>query len=771
VHHVFVSYSRSDGGWVHGLARRLEQQHLDVWVDQRDIPVTVPWLTEVRDAIEEAALFLRCDSPAFGVSASCGAEVGFAEQAAKPQFAVQVGTDLDGCAASIRRTLAEISPVRARRTELRVLARDWDRAGRPRNLLVARGHRRRLASGLALSPPSTEAEEGFLRASTIRTRVRALITAVVVTLTATSLLSIGALRAAQDLINHDNSQLANASGQVQSGLGLIAQDPYSGLQLAAADGGDENAWHADVVTQALAEPTPDDAFVIPGARWFAATPVGAEVFLTDAAGREWRHPSAASQALQQATTVPAAGVPAPATAAAPTGGEAAGSGTGGLTASGNPHSGMVQVFRQGRLWRTIDFDVVAGALAFSPDGRFLAATGGRQVEVADLASAQVRIQLRGATGPLLDVAWSADGTHVWALDDDRVFSWLTGSAVTLIDNPAATFNSVLPAASHDDTWIVGAHALTEISVATGKPLRSITLPDTLLSAGAAPDGSLALVSGQRHLWVVPLSGTAGPRHITLKGCSLGRPTFATDAVAYEPCIGASLLRLSLPAAAVTTVITVSPGGVFAATADPSTGTVYAGDEAGYLYVVRGSHAVPIEASHCDPEVEHIGVAPGGRSVLPVGNGSGQGTCTAIGLRSAGDPGNPGSWTWNHLLEPQEQSVYASAVAFSPHGGSFAIGYSNGVITIHPTVNVTPTLVENTTDGMVRDMLTLPDSDLIIVTSTGMVQRLTLCDSCVSDANLARVANDRLQLAKRLGLITLKRVPAGSDTPPSGPTRR
>jgi TIR domain len=758
VHHVFVSYSRSDGQWTRALVKRLEHQRAGVWIDQEDIPVTVPWLTEVRDAIEEAALFVRCDSPGYRVSVSCSAEVGFAEQVAKPQFVIGVGSDLDDCAANIMRTLREISPDRVQRTELRVLARDWDRAERPRNLLVGRGYRRRLASGLKCPPDPTETERGFLRACTTRTRARALVTTVLVLLIAASFLTISVLHEAQNTINTDNSKLATSESQEQAGLNLVDQDPYSGLQAAAKDGGDESAAHADVVTQAIEEPTPDDAFSVPGARELAARPVRAEVLVIGTAGREWRHSSAEVDAGRPAIELPGSRV----SRAEPTAAisRRTASAAGGITARRHPHSALVQIFRHGRLWRTIDFDAVPEALALSPDGRFLAAAVGEQVEVADVAAAQVRTQLRGATGPLLDIAWSADGSRIWALDDGRVFSWLTGNAVTLVDNPAADFNSVLPASSAGDAWIVGMHRLIEISVATGTTLRVRTLPDTLNSAGATPSGSLALVSGERYLWVVPLSGGAPPHHVTLRGCDLGRPTFASDTTAYLPCIGGSLLQLSLPSAKVTRVISVSSNGVFGATAVFGTGTVYAGDEAGYLYVVSGHGATRIQASECDVEVEHIAVSPSDRAVIPVGPGSGQGTCAVVGLHTVGDPpASPASWTWNHVVEPQEQSIYASAVAFSAHGGSFAIGYSNGTITMHPTANVTPVLVANTADGMIRNMLTLPGNDLIFVTSAGMVQRLPFCDSCISNAALSKVAAGRLRLAQRLGLVARQRVSA------------
>lgn len=754
MHHVFVSYSRTDGEWVRELVKRLEQQRIDVWIDQEDIPVTVPWLTEVKDAIEDAALFLRCDSEAFRVSGSCTAEVAFAEQGSKPQFAVPVGASIDRCAASIQQTLTEIGPGRRRRTELRVLSRDWDRSGRPRNLLVGRVHRLRLASGLKLPPDATEAEQAFLRASQARTRVRALIASVLVLVIGASGLSIAVLREAQNIVNTDNSNVAVAENQSQAGLSRVAQDPYGGLQAAAGAGGNESATNAAVITQALMNPVPDDAFRVSDADRFAVRPVGAEVLVATTSGQEWQHPSASADAAQAATKLRTGDALLAGRASAGT--DVTASGAEGLTASASPGSGMVRVYRQGRLWRTIDFDAVAGALAFSPDGRFIAATTGTEVEVADIAEAQVRLQLRGATGDLLDVAWSVDGASVWALDDARVFSWRLGNAVTLADDPGESFNSVLPATGPGDAWIIGKHALTEISVSTGKTLHVITLPDTLSTAGATPDGSLALVSGARYLWVVPLSGTGQPRHVTLRGCSLGRPSLASDSVGYVPCIGGSVLRLSLPSASVTATIAV-PNKGFGVTAVPGTSTVFVGDEAGYVNIVDGDAADPIEALECDPEIEHIGVAPGGKAVLPVGTGTGQGTCTTIGLlRANGNPASPASWTWNHSLDSQQQSVTASAVAFSAHGGSFAIGYTNGTVVVQPTQNLVPALVDNTADGIIRSMLALPDGYLIDVTSTGMVQRLPLCDSCISNAALAKVAAGRLTLTEHLGLAVAVR---------------
>jgi len=743
MHHVFASYSRADGDWVGMLVKRLKQLGYVVWIDQADIPVSVPWLAEVQDAIEEAALFLCCNSPAFQHSASCAAEVALAEQAAKPRLVVTVGDDLDLCVSRIVESLQGIDPARAKRTELRVLARDWDRAGRPRNQLSGRAQRRRLAAGLAVSPDATDVEVNFLDASKSRSRRRAFIASVVVLLITASSLTIAVLRTAQNTINTTNSQIAASEQQEQSSLEAISQDPYHGLQMAAADGTDESGMHAEIVTAALAQPTPDDAFAVPRARHFAVRPIGAEVIVTTATGQDWQHPAAIAAAGAAATRLSTA---VPAGQAAPA--------SGGLTAEGGQDSGRVTVFRNGKLFRTIYFDGVTSALAFSPDGRFLAATVGEQVEVADVATAEVRVHLRGAIGDLLDVAWGADGTHVWALDGARVFGWQTGDATTLLDVPGGDFNSVLPAATPGRVWVVSPHALTEVSAQDGQVYARKTIDDTLYSAGGAPDGSFALASGTHRLWVIPLSGDSPLRSVAMPAtCELGRPTVSDDTSAYLPCIGGALLRLSLPSATIAAIIPVSANaGVYGATAVPGQDVAYAGDEAGYLYMVHGTQATPLYASECDVDISRVAVAPGQQAVLPVGSGSGQGTCTTIGLLNRdADPAQPMSWTWNHVIEPQELSVYASAVSFSPRGSDFAIGYSDGTITMHPTVNVTPAIVVDTADGMIRDMLTLPNGDLIVATDTGMVQRLTLCDSCISNAVLSKVAAARLRLAVGLGL--------------------
>ena len=631
-----------------------------------------------------------------------------------------------------------INPGRAQRTELRVLARDWDRANRPRNKLMSGLRTRRFARTLDQPPPPSEVEHSFLQASRTRARWRSVIGSVTVVLTIVAIVTTFVFQAAQNKTNTENSQEAVAYTAERDGLSAVVHDPYSGLAVAAHDGDSEAATNANVVTQALAEATPDNAFAIENARRFVIRPVGARVIVVNAHGHQWQRPVTATgtqPAIRLRSPEPVSTAPVP----------------GRLTASALANSGFVVVRKSGRLWRKILFDGPVRALAFSPDGRFLAAAIGEQVEVADLSNGLIRQRMRGATGPLLDIAWSADARHIWALDARRVFSWPTGDSYTLIDNPSANYNSVLPAASPDEVWIVGIHTLTKINVMTGAALEHRTIADTIDSVGAPPDGSIALVSGQRYLWVVPLSGSGLIHRLQVKGCSLGRPTFRDDATAYVPCIGGVLMTIAMPSGRIAAKGAISHAGAFGVEAVPGQNVVYVGDQAGILYAVEGSRVTRLEAIECDVDISRIAVAAGDRAVLPVGSGSGLGTCTHIGLRGSAAPIDTSGWTWNAVLEGQSASIYATSVTFNRTGHNFAIGYSDGTITMHPTVNIAPSVSINTAVGLVRDMLMLNDGNLVVVTSAGMVLRVPFCDSCLSDASLAKVAAAHLALASRLGL--------------------
>ncbi|HEX6228246.1 MAG TPA: TIR domain-containing protein [Solirubrobacterales bacterium] len=75
---VFVSYSRSDRGFVRRLLEQLKRSEREVWVDLDDIPPTADWLAEVKAGIEAAETFLFVISPDSISSEVCQTEVAHA---------------------------------------------------------------------------------------------------------------------------------------------------------------------------------------------------------------------------------------------------------------------------------------------------------------------------------------------------------------------------------------------------------------------------------------------------------------------------------------------------------------------------------------------------------------------------------------------------------------------------------------------------------------------------------------------------------------------
>ena len=740
MHHSFVSYSRSDAAWVQQLVARLEQHGVRIWIDRRDIPVTVPWMDEVRDAITEADLFLCCDSPAFQSSDNCRAETDLAAQAGKPQLKVAVAGDVAEAESNVLQSWRHIAPERFQRTELAVLSRDWDRAGRPRGGLVSWQVRQRLMRALQVGIPATAIEQTFLRQSRSRSlrRTAAAVTAAVV-LTA-GVTAFETFNQARTIISNDNSSQAAIYTTEQTGLQDVINDPYAGLAAAARLGGNDSAAYAAVLDSALHDPVPDDAFTVPGlASHFAASPVGSEVVVASGSGQEWGRLATAT-GTRRAEQVIGTGTPVLARASSL-----------GVSIRRGRRSGAVSVLVGHHLWRHLPFAGPVNALSLSSDGRNLAAASAGIVQIADVRAGLIRMKLRGAPGTILDLAWSANGQRIWGLTRGKVVSWDVGAGIALIDDPAVTFEAVLPAAVPNTVWAVSqAGVLTEINVLTRRVLAVRHVPGQVDSAAASPDGKVAALSGQNRDWIARLSGKPALRSVAVPGCRAGRPAFGNDATFYLPCLGGDLLTISVPTATVIKRTSVSVLGVFAARVLPGAGEVLAGDENGHLYAVTSAGVTELWRSQCNGSIDRIAVTSSGDTVLPVGAGTGMLGCTEFGSRNGGDPADPGDWTWNNMLD-DTSSFMADTAVFSPDGRVFAIGYSDGTIIVHPTRELLPAITMSAVDGHIRDMLVLASGDLIAATDAGLLQRIPLCSTCLSNKALAEVAATRLAQGVRLGL--------------------
>ena len=112
--------------------------------------------------------------------------------------------------------------------------------------------------------------------------------------------------------------------------------------------------------------------------------------------------------------------------------------------------------------------VIWGGLSFSPDGRLLAMSGSKDIQIWDLTKQQQILTLRGHTQTVLDLVFSSDGTRlVTASADTTIKVWdiatplslgasSTSEALTLsgTGNAKATYGSTSFAFRPDGKWLV-----------------------------------------------------------------------------------------------------------------------------------------------------------------------------------------------------------------------------------------------------------------------------------------------------------------------------
>lgn len=752
MHHLFISYSREDAAWVFPLRARLQARDLTTWIDQHDIPVTLPWLEEVQRAVAGASLFVLCESPASRASASCNAEVAFAADAAKRCCSVDVGGDLIAAEASIVEALEQLDAAYARRTELAVLARDWDDAGRPRGALAGRRLRKRLRATAHVAPPFAARERAFLRASRTRTRRRGAVSALVVVVAAAALLSIQLASVAQQRIDRANSEQAAFYSRARADLAAAA-DPFTGAGLAALRGANESAVAANVVSAALRFPVPDDAFRVPAtARRFTSQPIGATITVADGRGRGWSRPAAGGEVRQVA-------------AVAPTTPRTAGSGAQHVSFRAEPASGTVTVRRDGRLWRRMTFQAIPSVARLSPDGRELAVADASRVEIADLQLGVVRTLLPGNGASFKDLAWTPDGRRLWGLSGRQAMSWPARDGRVLVDEPGTRFQAVMPSDREGIVWVVDAGGrLRQLGLSNGRVLRTLRVHDKVVAAADDAAGTVAALSGERGIWIVPLTGTA-PRLVRAAACAPGRASFRDASTFYVPCLENALLTVSVPDARITARRSYL-GGVSAVKVTPRSKTLLRSDATGRVFAQSpdGDWRL-LWTSNCGGKTLRLAVADDERAIVPVGGGTGVIGCFRRGVRIGGAPADPSSWKFDAVSDATQRSRLAETAAFSRSGRIFAYGYSDGTIVLHPTENLVPTETITTVDGTIRDLYVDARDDLVAVTDEGIVQRIQLCDACLSNRAMAHDAAARNARSLRLG--TARRVAPRADEAEDG----
>lgn len=264
---VFVSYSRRDLDVAQRLVAALRRHHIDVWIDQEDIPKTAIWREEIAAGIEACDNFVFLISPASIASQPCRDELEHAVGLNKriipvickdvrpadtpPEierrnwiFLRPVDDFEEGIDELVQALTLDLDWVRMH-TALLERAIEWDRGGRDSSRLL-RGSQLREAeswqaqAGSGKEPQPTALQLQYILASRrAQTRFQGrLIGALVLVLIVVSVAAVVALIERSAAIQERNT--AQSKQLASSAVSVLGTDPELGVMLAA-----EGMRHAD----------------------------------------------------------------------------------------------------------------------------------------------------------------------------------------------------------------------------------------------------------------------------------------------------------------------------------------------------------------------------------------------------------------------------------------------------------------------------------------------------------------------------------------------
>jgi hypothetical protein len=732
---LFLSYSRSDSAWTQALSSALVRIGVPVWIDQNDIPVSMRWLEEIHEAIEECGLFVTCVSNNYSASIQCETEAAIARECSKRDFRVDVSEEPQRAAERIAKAFRAIPNDALTRCELIVRSRAWERSGRSKRRLVGIRLRRRLESSMKIGDDSA-VERAFLRACH---RLQHRRMAVVIF----SFSIVGVSVTAGLLFNDIQSSLTNANAAIVSNYEATNQaeqltfdDPYFGLDAAAASGSNSAGVYSLVLAGALADPIPDRALTVPGgAKAFGSISVGPKLSLVTTDGKTW-------------TTN------ADNTVVAPFGYSTV---VGEVTAQHwsirvEPNSGIIEVFRGPVLYRRFVVGGPPSAVAMSPDGRWLAVALGTEVDLVDVERGQVRQSLRGAPGNVTALAWGRIGNRIWAISAGRIVSWPTTDGRIILDQPKEWYQAVFASQSANRAWVVDRSGnLFEISLATGATVWRFDFGETVYSAAINSTNSEVVIVGANSDWLASLR-TGARQRFHIKSCVSDRPVFSSNGRAiFVPCSEGSVLELSAKTGELLRKIPIPGLGAESVAIDSRNGALVVGGWTGNVYMVDKKYRVTLlESNICQPLTADVAVSNNGNDILPVGQPTGIPDCSYIGNRAYS-----GAWEWNAVIDSLPSSIGSNVALFDPSGSEFIIGYDDGTIVMHPTKSILPEVSNTTLVGEVRAMVVV-NGRLLVATKAGILQSVSLCEACLSNGALAKEATSDLVRAHSLHLTTLRR---------------
>lgn len=575
---VFISYSRADGEYVRCLQSELHRRGKDVWVDVEGIRDAELFPLALRRAIEGSAAFVFVISPESVHSAFCEQEVSHASELNKRIVPLALRDVPDeeipdeirfrnwipaADRESVERLLAALEidlEWERQHARLTVKALEWDQAGRDRSFLVRGADlaaaERWLAAGAGRDPGPSALEQAYLLAA--RTAAHQRQRGVAGASLAVAAISIGLLIFA--LVSRGEAVSERVSARAQA---LAAQsqaelpnDPeislILGMRAVKAKATPESRFALRAALDAspleLGLPSvnvsPQCSQNLGGGLIAAYSPDGRQIAEAVCSGQV-RLLDAASGRLERSVS---AGRGAAGVAYSPDGASLAVATGPGVTLL-DPHTGKV-LRRLGEVHSPRPAQTLA--VAFSPNGRMLAATSPAGLTVWTLPDGRPRaLALTPAQGPSL--AFSPDGRHLYTGGMDalvRVYDVASGRQLREIDPFPRSHGQSWPlvvAVSHDGGRLAigypgGVNGSGVVSIYSTRSWRKefdvMSLPEVEIQ-------SLAFSPDDTRLAVGAYDGTAGVWSLIAREqlAAYDGPTASVNSVSFSPD-GRSVLTAS-----------------------------------------------------------------------------------------------------------------------------------------------------------------------------------------------------------------------------------
>lgn len=727
---VFLSYSRTDKAAVDLIVAELDRAQVTYWLDRRDIPISVPWFDEVYDGVAAAHLVVFCTSPAWERSEACQDERLAAEWFHKPTVRIDVTGRIQRPAAAVLAAVGGVTDDDRAHAEVLRRAAAWDRAGRPARTLV----RGRLLSRLAAvdrpdGRPLTPQAHEFLRRSSVAARRRRRWTiagaaVVIIALLAGWIAPEVRERGAENL----QATADEFSEFVEIGE-TTARNPYAGLR-AASDlvrGGSTEAFGLRLLNDALDVPVPDTSTVLPGA---PLSGFGGED-PTDAPSVVDTTGAARDVAGRPSTATPRGALP-----------------TLRLTTSRSVVE--VRSVASGDLLRRIPFPATVGRAVLSPDELTVAAAVDDTIVLADVGSGRTKTTLRGIDGIVGDLRWTPDGGRIWGISGEhRVSRWTWHTGQRLVDDRTAWFIGLSrPSPDGAVLAVTRTGEIRRIEPSSGRTeVVARTGLDRVLSAGFDRTLDRVLLgSVDGGLLQYDLRTGSGTRLDAGTSCVPATSTYLPDGTAVVVACLQGPVRLV--AANGLRELAVPYGGAGAVTV-ASDGTIIVAAVNGMVYSSTPDLAgLEIIGSNDELNPTYwrtVTVADDGQTVLLTGNGTGTIGHMFVGHRAGDD------WTWYTIDLPTGDARQSRAAALSPDGQIAAVGTSDGGVHYFSTGDGNPGVNRSEVSGPVMGVV-FRGERVIAATRDGVIDEIDGCPACRSTTALVGLADERLAVARRLGLV-------------------